>query len=70
MRLTPAQRREILTEMQLAELFTEKAWARRYQISPATVKRLRAEARERRLIRNVSTNVHVLVLDVGSRGVK
>ncbi|HEX4025879.1 MAG TPA: hypothetical protein VHX52_14435 [Steroidobacteraceae bacterium] len=54
----------------MAELFTEKAWARRYQISPATVKRLRAEARERRLIRNVSTNVHVLVLDVGSRGVK
>ncbi len=46
MKLSPERRRAILDEMVLAELFSEKAWCRRYQISARTVKRLRAEARE------------------------
>jgi len=46
-KLSPQQHREILAEMQLAALFNVKSWARRYNISPRTVKRLKAEALER-----------------------
>jgi hypothetical protein len=53
MKLTPEQRRAILAEMRLAELFTEKMWARRYRISTRTVKRLRAAAREQPQAPNV-----------------
>jgi hypothetical protein len=69
MKLTLDQRREILNEMELAEQFTEKRWAVRYGISIPTVRRLRAEARERRvrLIANHSTDLHVLIFNSGSK---
>jgi len=64
-KLSPDRRREILNEMELAELFTEKRWADRYGISIPTVRRLRREARERRvrLIPNVSNTLHVTVFN-------
>jgi hypothetical protein len=72
-KLSPDMRREILNEMELAELFTEKMWARRYGISIPTVRRLRCEARNRiqeRLIPNVSTTVHVVCFNSPSKGAK
>jgi DNA-binding transcriptional regulator LsrR (DeoR family) len=50
-KLTPEMRAAILAEMRLAELFNTKRWSERYGISRSTVKRLRAEARERPLPR-------------------
>ena len=47
MKIKPDQRRAIMNEMILAELFSEKAWSRRYGISARTVRRLREEAREK-----------------------
>jgi AraC-like DNA-binding protein len=71
MKLTPDQRREILNEMELAELFTEKLWAQRFGISIPTVRRLRREARERhKLIRNVSGTLHVLCFNSPNKGAK
>lgn len=65
MKLKPDQRRAIMNEMILAELFSEKVWARRYGISVRTVKRLRAEARER-LALSVPQNISVMLFN-GSR---
>jgi DNA-directed RNA polymerase specialized sigma24 family protein len=62
MKLKPDQRRAILNEMILSELFSEKAWARRYGISARTVKRLRAEARER-LAQSVPQNISVTLFN-------
>jgi FixJ family two-component response regulator len=62
MKLKADQRREIINEMILAELFSEKAWARRFQISPRTVKRLRAEARERMALM-VPENIQVTLFN-------
>lgn len=62
MKLKPDQRRAIINEMVLSELFSEKAWARRYGISPRTVKRLRAEARERMAL-NVPQNISVTLFN-------
>ncbi len=47
-KLSPERERDLLNEMELAELLTEKAWQRRYGISPRTIRRLRARVRERR----------------------
>jgi hypothetical protein len=66
MKLKPDQRRAILNEMILSELFSEKAWARRYGISARTVKRLRAEARDRMAL-NVPENIQVTLFNAGSR---
>jgi DNA-directed RNA polymerase specialized sigma24 family protein len=65
MKLKPDQRRAIINEMVLSELFSEKAWARRYGVSVRTVKRLRAEARER-LALNVPESISVTLFN-GSR---
>ena len=46
MKLSPEQRSLILAEMTLAESFNTKRWSQHYKISPRTVKRLRAAARE------------------------
>jgi hypothetical protein len=62
MKLKPDQRRAIMNEMILSELFSEKAWARRYGISVRTVKRLRAEARERMALM-VPENIHVTLFN-------
>lgn len=45
MKLSPEREAELLAEMALAELFTEKAWERRYGIKPRTIRRLRAKVR-------------------------
>jgi hypothetical protein len=62
MRLSRDDRRAIINEMVLSELFSEKAWARRYGISQRTVKRLRAEARELIAI-NAPRTIQVFLLD-------
>jgi hypothetical protein len=62
MKLSRDDRRAIINEMVLSELFSEKAWARRYGISPRTVKRLRAEARELIAI-NAPRTIQVFLLD-------
>jgi hypothetical protein len=62
MKLKADQRRVLLNEMILAELFSEKAWARRYGVSIRTVKRLRAEARERMALM-VPANIHVTLFN-------
>lgn len=49
MKLTPERRAELLDEMRFAELFNEEMWVLRYGVSLRTIKRLRAEARERPL---------------------
>ena len=62
--LPPAREAELLAEMELAELFTEKMWQRRYGLSPRTLRRLRAKMRERQ--RPVAAlgpdTVHVVVI--------
>jgi hypothetical protein len=62
MKLKADQRRALVNEMILAELFSEKAWSRRYGVSIRTVKRLRAEARERMALM-VPDNIHVTLLN-------
>jgi hypothetical protein len=64
MKIKPDQRRALMNEMILAELFSEKAWARRYGVSIRTVKRLRAEARERMAL-NVPQNISVMLFNGG-----
>jgi hypothetical protein len=64
-KLTAEQHAEIIAEMRLAELFSVKMWARRYGVSPRTVKRLRVEARQRPLARNGPEQHVVLCLTVG-----
>lgn len=66
MKLKADQRRALINEMILAELFSEKAWARRYGVSITTVKRLRAEARER-MILFVPTNIQVTLFNTNER---
>jgi hypothetical protein len=61
-KLTAEHRAAILAEMRLAELFTEKRWAARYGISLGTVRRLRAEARQRPLRANIADAQSVLPL--------
>lgn len=68
MKLSRDDRRAIINEMVLSELFSEKAWARRYGISARTVKRLRAQARELIAI-NAPRNIQVFLLD-GARDKK
>jgi hypothetical protein len=70
-KLSAERRRELLNEMWLAEWFTEKMWAKRYEISIPTVRRLRREARDRlraSLIPNVSNDVHVVCFTTPSKG--
>ena len=62
MKLRPEERRAIINEMVLSELFSEKSWVKRYGISARTVKRLRAEAREMIEI-NAPRNIQVILLD-------
>jgi hypothetical protein len=54
MKLASEQRAALLSEMRLAALFTEKRWAARYGVSIGTVRRLRAEARQRPLRGNIA----------------
>jgi hypothetical protein len=62
MKLKPDQRRALLNEMILAELFSEKRWSNRYGISVRTVRRLREEAREK-LSFMVPENIHVTLFN-------
>ena len=66
MKLKPDQRRALLNEMILAELFSEKSWARRYCVSISTVKRLRGEAREQMSL-FVPTNIQVTLFNSNER---
>jgi hypothetical protein len=61
-KLSRDDRRAIINEMVLSELFSEKAWSRRYGISVRTVKRLRAQARELIAI-NAPRTIQVFLLD-------
>ena len=73
MKLTPAQRREIIIEMQLVDAaFTEKRWAARFGISIPTVRRLRRASRDQceRLIPNQSHDLRVVCFATGSKGAK
>ena len=67
MKLTSNQRREILSEMQLATLFNTKAWVRRFSISPRQVKRLRAEARELLARKAQKGPVNFCVMELNSK---
>jgi hypothetical protein len=49
MRLSPERRAELLNELRLRRLFTNKMLCRRYGVSLSTLKRLQAEALERPL---------------------
>ncbi|HEX3915536.1 MAG TPA: hypothetical protein VHW71_18710 [Steroidobacteraceae bacterium] len=68
MKLSPEREAELLNEMALAEIFTEKAWQRRYGVKPRTIRRLRAKMRERfgTVAALGPDTVHVLMLN-GSR---
>jgi hypothetical protein len=71
MKLSPEKQREILNEMMLAELFTEKRWAERFGISIPTVRRMRRKARDefrKSLIPFVSNDVHVMCFTTPSKG--
>jgi hypothetical protein len=65
MKLSPEREAELLNEMALAEIFTEKAWQRRYGVKPRTIRRLRAKMRERfGTVAGLGPDtVHVLVLN-------
>lgn len=65
MKLTKDERREIIAEMRLADLFNVKMWSHRFGISPRTVKRLRAEARTRPLARKGPAQHLVLCVNIG-----
>ncbi len=73
-KLSPERHKEILDEMELAEIFNEQRWAQRYEISIPTVRRLRRESRERSrgrlLIPNVSGTVHVVCFTTPRKGAK
>lgn len=69
MKLSREREAELLNEMALAEIFTEKAWERRYGVKPRTIRRLRAKMRERQgSVAGLGPDtVHVLVLNNNER---
>lgn len=60
MKLSPARRAELLNELRLRVLFSNKALARRYGVSRRTLVRLQAEALARPLAPMAPDTLHVL----------
>jgi hypothetical protein len=64
-KLSPSREAELLNEMKLAELFTERAWMARYGVSARTLRRLRAKVRQHQgsLAALGPDTVHILCLN-------
>ncbi len=60
-KLSPAREAELLAELELASLFTEKMWMRRYGVSARTLGRLKAKVRRRPVAEIQPDTLHVVL---------
>lgn len=64
MKLSPEREDALLKELELAEWLTEQSWVRRYGVSARTIRRYRAQVRERhRSLAALRPEFHRIVWD-------